>query len=471
MALSLTKPFQMSIYEVTQAQWTQVMNTKPWMGQEYAQDASDNGDKAMTGTESRHMLRIGGLMTILLAAMIFYTSSADEANTYYVAHDGSDTNPGTESRPFRTVQKGITQAGSADTVYIKAGIYDLRGFSKTIHQPLVLVGEDKDSTILVNGGTLTFSQSLTVKNLTFRNYDSTVLKPFTREEEKLDGMFIENCIFEKLSSAVNTGKDPKGIITNVRISNCEFRDMEGIGVVAIGITYGLISDVQIANNSFKNLRSTRKGCVAVAIGSNATRWTTKDICISDNQMDTIVGPTTVVRGAGPEVHGILSYGTDLKILRNTVKNLNAGTDHEAIYMKGRNSTIANNVIHNCGSGSGGGDICSKGGELSEGNVITKNRITGNQSGRGMLVNGGTLITDNYIKKTNGFNGIDVYALGKPVTISDNYVETEKGVGIRLDGGKNAVISNNVVICQKGTTIRVVKSTGTQISDNKEGEDR
>jgi hypothetical protein len=203
----------------------------------------DNGDKAMTGTESRHILRIGGLMTILLAAMLFYTSSADAANTYYVAPDGSDTNPGTESRPFKTVQKGVTRAGDGDTVYIKAGTYDLQGFSSTLHQSLVLIGEDKNSTILTNGGTLTFSQSLTVKNLAFRSYDSTVLKPFAREGEKLDGVFIENCVFEKLHSAINTGKDPKGIITNVKISNCEFRNMEGIGVVAIGITYGLISDV------------------------------------------------------------------------------------------------------------------------------------------------------------------------------------------------------------------------------------
>lgn len=425
----------------------------------------------MTGTESQHILRTGGLIAMFLAAVLFYTSPTDAATTYYISPDGSDIDPGTESRPFRTVQKGITQAGSADTVYVKAGTYDLQGFSKNLHQPLVLVGEDKDSTILTNGETLIFSQSLTVKNLTFRGYNSTVLKPFVKEEGNLDGVLIENCIFEKLPSAINTGKDPKGIITNVNISNCEFRNMEGVGVAAIAITYGLISDVRITDNSFRNLRSTRKGCMAVVIGSNATRTTTRDIHISDNQMDTITGPTTVIRGAGPEVHGILAYGTNLKILRNTVKSLNAGTDHEAIYMKGCNSTIANNVIHNCGSGSGGGDICSKGGELAEGNVITKNRITGNQSGRGMLINGGTLITENYIKKTNGFNGIDVYALGKQVTISNNYVETETGVGIRLDGGKNAVISNNVVICHKGTAIKVLKSTGTEIYENKEGEDR
>jgi hypothetical protein len=40
--VTLTKPFEMSIYEITQEQWTKVMGTKPWAGQEYAQDAPDN---------------------------------------------------------------------------------------------------------------------------------------------------------------------------------------------------------------------------------------------------------------------------------------------------------------------------------------------------------------------------------------------------------------------------------------------
>ena len=136
-------------------------------------------------------------------------------------------------------------------------------------------------------------------------------------------------------------------------------------------------------------------------------------------------------------------------------------------MKASSSTIGENILHNCGSGGGGADITSKGGELSEGNVITGNRITGDRPGRGMLINGGTVIRDNYIKKTNGFNGIDVYAYGKTVTISGNYIETKTGAAIRLDGGKDAVISNNVAICYDGTTIKVRNSTGTQSRQNTE----
>jgi hypothetical protein len=406
-------------------------------------------------------------LTEILAVVLFHTPLAVAATTHHVAPDGSDTNPGTEEAPFRTVQQGTKHAGPGDTVYIRAGTYDLSGFSTTIDRPLSLIGEDKKSTVLANGGTLTFSRSLAVRNITFRNFSRTVLKPLAREGETLDGILVEHCVFENLSSGINTGKDPRGVITNVRISNCEFRDMEGTGVAAIAFVYGLISDVRITNNSFKNMKSTRKGCTAVVVGSNATRATTKDVILSDNEMDRITGPTTEVGGAGPEVHGILAYGTNLRILKNTVKNLNAGRDHEAIYMKASSSTIAENIVHNCGSGGGGADITSKGGELSEGNVITGNRITGDQPGRGMLINGGTVIRDNYIKKTNGFNGIDVYAYGKTVTIFGNYVETKTGAAIRLDGGKDAVISDNVAICYDGTTIKVRNSTGTQSRQNVE----
>jgi len=417
--------------------------------------------------QSRPSLIREFLLTAILVVVPLAASLAVAATTHYVAPHGSDTNPGTEAAPFKTVQEGVNHAGPGDTVYVKAGTYDLSEFSRTIDQPLSLIGEDKKSTVLTNGGTLTFSQSLTVRNITFRNYGRTVLKPFAKEGDRLDGISIEHCIFENLSSAINTGKDPRGVITNVRISDCEFRNMEGAGVAAIAFVYGLISNVQITNNTFQNLKSTRKGCSAIVVGSNATRATTKDVVISGNEMDTVVGPTTEVDGAGPEVHGILAYGTNLRIAKNTVKNLNAARDHEAIYMKASNSTIAENVVHNCGSGGGGADISSKGGELSDGNVIIGNRITGDQPGRGMLINGGTVVKDNYIKKTNGFNGIDVYAYGKPVTISGNYIETKTGSAIRLDGGKDAVISDNAAICYEGTTIKVRNSTGTQRRQNTE----
>src|SRR3954463_6096148 len=45
------------------------------------------------------------------------------AATYYVATNGNDANPGTQSQPFLTVQKGVNVAHAGDTVLVGAGTY------------------------------------------------------------------------------------------------------------------------------------------------------------------------------------------------------------------------------------------------------------------------------------------------------------------------------------------------------------
>jgi len=42
---------------------------------------------------------------------------------YYVATNGSDSNPGTEAQPFRTIAKGASSLGPGDTLYVRGGIY------------------------------------------------------------------------------------------------------------------------------------------------------------------------------------------------------------------------------------------------------------------------------------------------------------------------------------------------------------
>jgi hypothetical protein len=48
---------------------------------------------------------------------------APQATVYYVATTGSDANPGTLTRPWRTVQKAADTLQAGDTVYIHAGTY------------------------------------------------------------------------------------------------------------------------------------------------------------------------------------------------------------------------------------------------------------------------------------------------------------------------------------------------------------
>ncbi|MBB3062732.1 right-handed parallel beta-helix repeat-containing protein [Microbulbifer rhizosphaerae] len=44
---------------------------------------------------------------------------------YYVAPNGSDSNPGSLNQPFRTLQKAIDVAGPGDLVYVRGGVYNI----------------------------------------------------------------------------------------------------------------------------------------------------------------------------------------------------------------------------------------------------------------------------------------------------------------------------------------------------------
>ncbi len=49
-------------------------------------------------------------------------------NIYYVAKNGNDSNPGTEAKPWLTIQKAANTLVAGDTVYIKEGIYNEQVF-------------------------------------------------------------------------------------------------------------------------------------------------------------------------------------------------------------------------------------------------------------------------------------------------------------------------------------------------------
>jgi parallel beta-helix repeat protein len=47
-----------------------------------------------------------------------------EGNTYYVATNGSDSNPGSQSQPFGTIKKGIETLSAGNTLYLRGGTYN-----------------------------------------------------------------------------------------------------------------------------------------------------------------------------------------------------------------------------------------------------------------------------------------------------------------------------------------------------------
>ena len=55
---------------------------------------------------------------ILLPALV-------SATTYYVSTTGNDTNPGTQTQPWKTIQKAADTMVAGDTVKIQPGTYTM----------------------------------------------------------------------------------------------------------------------------------------------------------------------------------------------------------------------------------------------------------------------------------------------------------------------------------------------------------
>lgn len=76
------------------------------------------------------------IMFLILGLVLFslppFTplSSLAAGNVYYVAKNGSDSNPGTEAQPWLTIQKAANTLIAGDTVYVKAGTYNERVIPK-----------------------------------------------------------------------------------------------------------------------------------------------------------------------------------------------------------------------------------------------------------------------------------------------------------------------------------------------------
>lgn len=84
-------------------------------------------------------------------------SPPSNGNTYYVATNGSDSNPGTDALPFKTIQKAANTVAAGDTVYIRTGTYnefvDIES-SGTENNYITFINYNGESVTLTGGGTL-----------------------------------------------------------------------------------------------------------------------------------------------------------------------------------------------------------------------------------------------------------------------------------------------------------------------------
>lgn len=78
---------------------------------------------------------------VWLSLLVMSMATAAPAETYCVAKDGSDENPGSEAKPLRTIQKAASLAHVGDTILVRGGVYSepvVLRFSGQEGKPIVL---------------------------------------------------------------------------------------------------------------------------------------------------------------------------------------------------------------------------------------------------------------------------------------------------------------------------------------------
>jgi len=275
---------------------------------------------------------------------------ATNGTVYYVAPTGSDSNPGTESQPWQTIQKAADTLVAGDTVYIRAGTYE-------------------EQVIPVNSGSAN-------NYITYASYPG--------ETVMIDG------------NSITLPKYETGLFV---VEDINYIKVSGLGIVNAGPNdnnAGIYVDnahhVIIENNYTYNTASSGIGVwdgSNIIIDGNEVRLACndgeqEDITVSGT--DTFEIKNNHVHEGGPGTNGgegitVKGGATNGKIYKNHVHDLTRG-ERTCIYIDAWGTTatsnieIYQNVLHNSGAGI---SLASEDGGLVRNIKIYNNIVYDNQT--------------------------------------------------------------------------------------------
>jgi len=328
-------------------------------------------------------------------------ASTTVQGNYYVATNGSNSNPGTISQPFRTIAKGVSMLTPGKTLLVRSGTY-----AESL-QGTIPGGTSWSSPVTVEaypGETVTLqppSGAGCALHFQGSNEQYIIVQGFIIDAKNVTTDAI------KITSGSGTAADAAN---HIKITNCEVENAIGQGIITTdGANY----------NQFINLNVHGNGGVAQGAGSHdshgmyiSTAYNTISGCtIYDNggrgiQLCDWGTPDTVNNnvvtgnrvydnglnndGGGP---GISVASGDNNIISNNVVygNSDGGIQIE-YYAPANNQVVNNTVVNNPGPDFGGiyiGPATSGGAAI---NTLVENNISYNNTGPGNFTDLGASTT-------------------------------------------------------------------------------
>lgn len=263
------------------------------------------------------------VLCLSILSIIFpNNTSASTASTtdYYVSTQGSDSNLGTESSPWKTIQKAANTVKQGDKVYIRGGIYNERVTLQTSGS------EDNYITFINYPGEVPTIDGTGID----WGYDWDSLFEFDAKDYiNLTGLRVINSSWFGIGSTQDfTGSE------NIIVQNCSTYNTKASGIIFKN-GRNIILDGNSIEDACNGSAATQEGITL----NNTTNFE-----IKNNHVFNI---TNVVPGAGGEGIDVKNGSTNGKIYNNTVNDVFKVSIYVDAFSKHQyNIEVYGNTIYN-----------------------------------------------------------------------------------------------------------------------------
>jgi hypothetical protein len=284
----------------------------------------------------------------LFLALIAFTSLtlAQSGSAFYVAKNGSDSNSGSFTAPWLTIQHAANSVTAGATVYVEAGVYNESvnfPASGTASNPITFTNyPGQTATIDGTGRSVNGTQGLiNIVNQSYITINGFEIRNYTTSSSGLTpaGIWVTGS-----GSGVQ-------LINNIvhNITTKAERAGNAFGIAVYGTSSTPITQITISGNQLYNLKTGNSE--SMNVDGNVTYFTISNNVVHDN--DNIGIDAIGFEGVGPSGSDQAKYG---EISGNTIYNITSygnpayGNQYSAdgIYCDGCAYVIVErNTVHNC----------------------------------------------------------------------------------------------------------------------------
>ncbi len=281
--------------------------------------------------------------------LVVFTSSlllAQSGSTFYVAKGGSNSNSGSFTAPWLTIQHAASSVSAGATVYVEAGVYNesVSFPASGTSSNYITFASYPGQTAIIDGTGLSVTGTQGLINIVNQSYIT------------INGFEIRNYTTSS-SAPTPAGIWVTGSGTGVQLLNnlvhnittTSEKNGNAFGIAVYGTSSTPITNLTISGNQVYNLKTGQSE--SVNVDGNVTYFTITNNLVQDNHN---IGIDSIVfEGVGPTGYDQAKYGL---VSGNTVYNIsgihNAGEgnqyDADGLYCDGCAYVIfERNTIHNC----------------------------------------------------------------------------------------------------------------------------